>query len=140
MDNQGAQRYVDQFITLAKRLHWKMDDEAVIYQFKSGLSKWLLSQISTAESNHLLLMETKYGKVVAPINVKMLAKLAIRIEANDRIVPAREVQRVSKPKKRIKKVLFNVLSVINGAFILQMCANPPKLWNYKKLPKRTKKS
>ena len=36
----------------------------------------------------------------------MLAKLAIRIEANDRIVPAKEVQRVSEPKKGIKKDLI----------------------------------
>ena len=85
MDYNGVQRYIDQFILLAKKFKWNTTEESVIYQFKAGLNHSLLRQLSVAESNYILTLETRPSDYVEPISVEILAKLAIRIEANERI-------------------------------------------------------
>src|SRR6185437_704474 len=84
MEPEGMQRYSDQFIGLANKLNLDLSDGMTIYQFKMGLSAWMLDQLSVAESNHLLAMKTQESSV-RPISVEILVKLAIRIEANKRM-------------------------------------------------------
>jgi len=85
MDQGGAQRYSDTFVQLADKLHWGLSDEMVIYQFKEGLTPWMLDRLSIAETHHLLSLETNTGEDTQPISVRILAKLATRIEANSMI-------------------------------------------------------
>jgi hypothetical protein len=82
MGRNGVQRYADQFVRLAEKMKWSMTDESVIYQFKLGLEPWLVEQLSIAESNHLLSLETSAVTNAQPISIQMLTKLALRIEAN----------------------------------------------------------
>jgi hypothetical protein len=93
--NIGVQRYSDQFINLAHKLKWQLNDEAVIYQFKLGLTRSLIQQLSTVEANHILNQELS-GIDASTVPVNILIKMAIRIEANDRIV-----KRDNQPNARI---------------------------------------
>ena len=109
MDKDGIQRYSDQFITLAHKLNWNLSDDMVIYQYKSGLSTWMLDQLSVAESNHLLSLETHSNNTVTAITVDILAKLAIRIEANKAIrrrEPQHDVLTIEKQPGINKKCSF----------------------------------
>jgi hypothetical protein len=109
MDKDGIQRYSDQFINLAQKLNWNLGDDMVIYQYKSGLSTWMLDQLSVAESNHLLALETHSNNSIRAITVEILAKLAIRIEANKAIrrrEPQHEVPSTDKQFKIHKKCSF----------------------------------
>jgi len=100
MDKDGVQRYSDQYLRLAERLHWNLADETTIYQYKSGLSNWMLDQLSVAESNHLLAMETQIGAEIRPITVEILAKLAIRIEANKMMQSSQGSQYLERNKEK----------------------------------------
>ncbi len=83
MDKSGMQRYFDQFVCLMKKLNWNPEDETVLYQFKQGLEPWLVKQLSVAESNYLLSLETSFDtSQLRPISVHILSKLTLRIEAN----------------------------------------------------------
>ena len=64
---------------------WNLQEEAVIYQFKMGLLQWILTQLSTAESNFILTMETNPEVEIKPIDMDILMKLVMRIEANSHI-------------------------------------------------------
>ena len=85
MGENRAQRYVDQFKLLATKLMWNFQEEALIYQFKTSLLQWILTQLSTAELNFILTTETNPGVEIKPIDVDILMKLVMRIEANSHI-------------------------------------------------------
>ena len=85
MGENRAQRYVDQFKLLATKLVWNLQEEALIYQFKTSLLQWILTQLSTAELNFILTTETNPGVEIKPIDVDILMKLVMRIEANSHI-------------------------------------------------------
>ena len=85
MRENGAQRYMDQFKSLATKLGWNLQEEAVIYQFKMGLPRWILTQLSTAESNFILTMEMNPGVEIKSIDVDILMRLVMRIKANSHI-------------------------------------------------------
>ncbi len=70
MDNTGVQRYSDQFIRLANRLGWNLEGELAIFHFKSGLPRWLVEQLTTAEV-------ARGGS----LSVDILAKMALQLEA-----------------------------------------------------------
>ena len=109
MDKDGIHLYPDQFIALAHKLNWNLSDDMVIYQYKSGLSTWMLDQLSVAESNHLLSLETHSNNTVTAITVDILAKLAIRIEANKAIrrrEPQHDVLSIDKQPRINKKCSF----------------------------------
>ena len=116
MDKDEIQRYSDQFITFAQKLNWNLGDDMVIYQYKSGLSTWMLDQLSVAESNHLLALETQSSNSVKAITVKILAKLAIRIEAN-KAIQIREPQQSSLPTEKPTRNVHFVDSMVT----LMMC-------------------
>ncbi len=105
MDKEGVQRYSDQYLRLAERLHWNLADEMVLFQYKSGLSSWMLDQLSVAESNHLLAMETQIGTEIRPITVEILAKLAIRIEAN-KMIQSSHGRNLERSKEQIPNFEF----------------------------------
>ena len=46
MGSDGIQRYTDQFLRLAERLNWSLEDEGTIFQYKSGLTTSMLQQLS----------------------------------------------------------------------------------------------
>ena len=83
MTADGVQRYSDLFLRLADKLGWSLTSEEAIYQYKSGLKEGMLRQLSIAEANHLLNMETNPDVELRPISVDILAKLTLRIEANE---------------------------------------------------------
>ena len=43
MRENGTQRYMDQFKLLAMKLEWNLQEEAIIYQFKTGLLQLILT-------------------------------------------------------------------------------------------------
>ena len=55
MGENRAQRFMDQFKSFATKLKWNLQEEDVIYQFKMGLPQWILTQLSTAELNFILM-------------------------------------------------------------------------------------
>ena len=77
VDNNGVQKYTDQFIRLAKRLEWELDSTTAIYQYKQGLPEWILDSITAAEAATLATSNIKP-------NVEMLGKMALNIEASKR--------------------------------------------------------
>ena len=48
--SEGIQRYADQFIGLARKLRWRLDDPNAVYHFKKGLTRSILVQLSAAEA------------------------------------------------------------------------------------------
>ena len=80
-----AQRYVDHFKLLAMKLKWNLQEETTIYQFKTGLLWWILTQLLTAESNFILTTETNPGIEIKPIDVDILMKLVIIIGSIHRL-------------------------------------------------------
>ena len=52
--NSDVQQYADEFLTLLYKVGGNPASDTAIYQFKSGLPKWIVNQLSTAESQHLL--------------------------------------------------------------------------------------
>ena len=76
-----------------------MQEEAVIYQFKTGLLQWILTQLPTTELNFILTMETNPGVEIKPIDMDILMKLVMRIEANLHI-NAREQKLQLEDKRR----------------------------------------
>ena len=50
----SAQKYMDQFKSLATKLGWNLQEKSIIYQFKMGLPQWILTQLSIAKSNFML--------------------------------------------------------------------------------------
>lgn len=97
---EGAQRYSDKFLKLARRLRWNLDDEMVIYQYKLGLPRILIRQLSVAESNYLLTRETQAAQDVRPIDVEILSKLVMRIEANEKIQEDNSKPRIDNRNKQ----------------------------------------
>ena len=81
MGAEGLQRYADQFIELASRLRWGLDEENTIYQFKAGLLPWLAEQLSAAEANFNLMRKVS-GLDEASVSVDLLMKMGLSIEAN----------------------------------------------------------
>ena len=59
-----------------------------------------VDQLSVAESNHLLALETQTNNNIKPILVEILAKLAIRIEANKILQLERGNNQIGKSKDR----------------------------------------
>src|SRR5665213_2936042 len=72
MELHGGQRYTDRFLLLARKLQWDLADVSVIYQFKKGVTKSILKQLSVAESNYMLTTETHTDSNVKPIDVVIL--------------------------------------------------------------------
>jgi hypothetical protein len=103
----GVQTYADEFITLMNKIGWLSTDTNTILQFKMGLPEWMISHMSTAEAQHELTMEAM-GHQAVPIGIEILTKLALRIEANDRILShdkretsrdgSRDVRRIQETK------------------------------------------
>ena len=104
--NLDVQQYADEFLTLLYKVDWNPASDIAIYQFKSGLPKWMVNQLSTAESQHLLSAEI-LGHSVPPMNVEMLAKLASRIEANSRIHDQQDSREKVKNKIRESRTGFS---------------------------------
>ena len=77
MDSTGVQRYTNQFIRLAQKLHWQLKGEVAIYQYKEGLPEWLADRVTTAEASYLVNGEEALG-------VEELGQIALSIEANSR--------------------------------------------------------
>ena len=77
MGDNGAQKYVDQFKSVAVKLGWNLQEEAVIYQFKTGLLQWILTQLPTTELNFILTMET--NPVIEIKHIDILMKLVMRL-------------------------------------------------------------
>jgi len=50
MTNEGVQWYTDNFLRLAEKLGWSTKDQTTIFQYKLGLSKWMLNPLSIAEA------------------------------------------------------------------------------------------
>src|SRR3979409_2049932 len=81
MDQEGVQRYADQFLRLANRLNWPLEGENTVFQFKAGLSRWMLDQLSIAEANDEL-VATATGMKNCTLSVDSLVNMALKIEAN----------------------------------------------------------
>lgn len=80
MSDLGAQKYSDQFMKLMKQLGWPLDSELAIYQYKLGLTKWMVEQLSAAEAS--LVLHNEIGKA---ISVEILARMVLKIDANKSI-------------------------------------------------------
>ena len=77
MANEGVQWYTDNFLRLAEKLGWSTKDQTTIFQYKLGLSKWMLNQLSIAEA----MMESDNSNGPS-ISVEILGNMAQRIESN----------------------------------------------------------
>ena len=73
MTGTGVQRYTDQFIRLAIRIGWKMDNEEAIYQYKEGLQDWM-------HNNLVIAIAARSGE--KPLDVEQLGRMALEIESN----------------------------------------------------------
>ena len=94
----SVQAYVDEFMPLLAKVGWPEDSSIALHQFKTGLPRWLLNQVTTAESQHILSARI-YGAEAASVTVSDLASLAIHVEANNRIHGDKEVKRKDFMKK-----------------------------------------
>ena len=88
------QRYTDQFIRLAHRLKWELNSSTAIYQYKQGLSNWVLERITAAEAAALATTGNKP-------DVEILGKMALSIEANRRKKSFDNSNNFSKNNKKI---------------------------------------
>ena len=77
MTSEGVQRYTDQFVRLATKLNWSLDNNNTIYQYKQGLSNWMNESLTAAEAAALSVGVDMPG-------VELLGKMALRIEVNRR--------------------------------------------------------
>ena len=100
--NGNVQQYSDEFITLLHKIGWDSASDVAIYQYKSGLPRWIVSHLSTAESQYLISMEL-LGQIAPPINVEVLAKLSSQIEANNRIYHQLDSRDKIKEKMKEKR-------------------------------------
>ena len=94
VDNTGVQRYTDQFVRLAHRLKWELNSSTAIYQYKRGLSDWILEGITATEAAALTTTGNKP-------DVKILGKMALSIEANRRKKSFDNSNKFSKNNKKI---------------------------------------
>jgi len=81
----SIQEYTDEVLDLMHKLNWDTSSEEAIVQYKLGLPRWILSQLSSFES-HDLVMDGVVGNM-PKMTVERLSKFALRIEANDKLKP-----------------------------------------------------
>ena len=93
MTNTGVQRYTDQFIRLALRIGWKMDNEEAIYQYKEGLQDWM-------HNNLVIAIAARSGE--KPLDVEQLGRMALEIESNRKKPRYPEEKPKYKPKPYCK--------------------------------------
>jgi hypothetical protein len=77
MGNEGIQRYTDEFVGLANKLRWGLDNDVTIYQYKLGLPVWMMESLTAAEAAAIMT-----GR--EPPGVNALNQMALRIEVNHR--------------------------------------------------------
>ncbi len=94
MDTTGVQRYADQFRKLMVQLDWTSSTPAAIYQFKQGLTRWMLDRLSGAEANWAL-MAGLMGRTDTEVDVDALVSMALRIEADKNLSVAGESTRTT---------------------------------------------
>ena len=94
VDSTGVQRYTDQFVRLAHRLKWELNSSTAIYQYKQGLSDWILEGITAAEAATLATTGSKP-------DVEILGKMALSIEANRRKKSSENSNKYSKNDRKI---------------------------------------
>jgi hypothetical protein len=63
------------------RIGWNSSNKDILFQFKRGLPEWMCNQISTAESQHLLMVKLATIEIT-PMNVEVLSKLVLEVEEN----------------------------------------------------------
>jgi hypothetical protein len=96
MDATGVQRYADQFRRLMAQLGWTKSTPEAIFQFKQGLTRWMLDRLSGAEANWELWTEMA-GQPGNAITVDALVTIALKIEADRALITTGEVSRTTQP-------------------------------------------
>ena len=98
---ENLQGYADEFLTLLYKIGWDSTSDMAIYQFKMGLPRWMVGQLSTAEAQHMLSMEL-IGQQVPPLSVETLTRLALQVDTNNRIHTGKENK--EQPNKEHQKI------------------------------------
>ncbi|MGH2611975.1 MAG: RNase H-like domain-containing protein [Rhabdochlamydiaceae bacterium] len=80
----SIQEYTDEVLDLMHKLDWNTSSEEAIVQYKLGLPRWMLSQLSSFESHDLVMDGVEN---MPKMTVERLSKFALRIEANDKLKP-----------------------------------------------------
>lgn len=76
MTEDGVQKYTDEFVRLAGRIGWSLDNAIVISAYKKGLPDWLADSLSISEAGNMTSSSV--------VGVRVLGQMALKIEAEKR--------------------------------------------------------